>query len=239
MITHKVGKDYWKKRLVVEANATNFVNLVKRTIVEKNYLPNEVFNIDQSRFDKELHSYRTLNFKGAKRVMVAVGSKNATTHSYMVMPWIDAAGGVSDILYLKSQEAKGQFPQVYKPIIPDNIKAYFRPYKQLVRHISDCLEITDGIWRRDSYFKLQALAHYQFQAPMFRDMVLFAFHQAGYLAQRPEPFITPAKYCFAFDKFSTCSHTKCTAISDFKCAHCAKNFCFKHCLLEKLHINCK
>ncbi|RLU20229.1 hypothetical protein DMN91_006836 [Ooceraea biroi] len=258
-ITHKVGKTFWKKRLELEAKAVQFVDLVKKIISEKNYEPHEVINIDQSRFDKELHSYRSLAFKGAKQVFVTMGSKNAATHSYMVMGNIDASGTVMDFLYLKSQEANGKFPEIIKPIIPDNIKAYagtsammtnadskiyldllfqyliskgikkcllladswssnkntklfeevlakyegrlkverllipegttgmiqplnvyyFRPYKQFVRHISDSLEVCDGIWKRDNYFKLQALAHFQFQAPMFRDMVKYAFYKAG------------------------------------------------------------
>lgn len=57
-ITHKVGKDYWKKRFQLETKAAEFIELVKKTIQEKGYQPHEVINMDQSRFDKKLHSYR-------------------------------------------------------------------------------------------------------------------------------------------------------------------------------------
>ena len=76
------------------------------------------------------------------------------------------------------QEVLGQFPvlDVKKLIIPERTTGmiqpldvfYFRPYKQFVRHISDSLEISHRIWWRDHYFSLQAFAHYQFSAPIFR-----------------------------------------------------------------------
>jgi len=97
--------------LELEAKAVKFTDLIKKTIKEKNYEPHEVINFDQSRFDKELYSYRTLALKGAKQVFATMGSKNATTYSYMVMGNIDASSTVIDFLYLKSQEANGKFPE--------------------------------------------------------------------------------------------------------------------------------
>lgn len=108
----------------LETKTVQFVDLVKKTISEKNYEPHEVINIDQSRFDKELHSYRTLAFKGTKQVFAAMDSKSATMHSYIVMGNIDASGTVMDFLCLKSQETNGKFPEIIKPVIPDIIKAY-------------------------------------------------------------------------------------------------------------------
>ena len=137
-ITHKVGKDFWRARQDLEGKASNFVALVKQTIEEKGYSPQEVLNMDQSRFDKELHSQRSLAdkgnllcssklsnlmyFQGSRHVLAACGSKNATSHSYMVMPYVDMAGGLSSWLYVKSQEANGMFPQVRIPKIPGKIQ---------------------------------------------------------------------------------------------------------------------
>ena len=114
-ITHKVGKGYWKQELELKAKAAEFVNEVKQVIQEKGYQPREVINFDQSSFNKEIHSSRTLTHKGEKQVYVTVGSKNAATHSYMIMPFIDAAGGLSPILYLKIQETTGKFPITRPP----------------------------------------------------------------------------------------------------------------------------
>jgi len=105
---------------------------------------------------------------------------------------------------------------------------YFQPYKQFVRHISDSLEVCDKIWKRDNYFKLQALAHFKFQAPRFRNMIKLAFYKAGYLDEHPEAFKTLTQFCFSFEKFSICSHSNCEQFSDFKYAHCTKCYCFKH-----------
>lgn len=88
-----------------------FVNEVKQVILKKGYQPGAVINFDQSSFNKEIHSFRTLTRKEEKEVHVTIGFKNATTYSYieyMIMPFIDAAGGLSPILYLKIQETTGK-----------------------------------------------------------------------------------------------------------------------------------
>lgn len=59
-----------------------------KKIIEKSYRPHEVFNLDQSRFDKRLNSYRTLAQKGDKRIYHNVGSTHASTHNYMLFPII-------------------------------------------------------------------------------------------------------------------------------------------------------
>lgn len=47
---------------------------------------------------------------GTRQVLVGVGSKSATTHSYMIMPYLDMGGGVGKLLYLKSSEPGGNWP---------------------------------------------------------------------------------------------------------------------------------
>ena len=84
------------------------MTLVKDTIEPKGYSLEEVINCDQSRFDKELHSHRTRTFKGEHHVHVEVGSTNATTHSYMVMPIVTMSGAIIEPMYLKSQETNGK-----------------------------------------------------------------------------------------------------------------------------------
>jgi len=122
-ITYKVGKNFWKKRLELEAKAIQSVDLVKKTISEKNYDPQKGNNQHRSsRFDKELHNYCLL-LKILNKYL-RLGSKNATTYSYMVTSNIDVSGTVMDFLYLKSQETNGKFPEIIKPVISDIIKAY-------------------------------------------------------------------------------------------------------------------
>lgn len=60
---------------------------------------------------------------------VAVGNKSATTHSYMVMPYLDMGGGVGKLLYLKSSEASGKWPQ--NMATPQG-NVYFKVYLLLI-----------------------------------------------------------------------------------------------------------
>ena len=113
-----------KNQAKIDSVREAFLERVKRAISDGGYEEYEVCNCDQSRFDKELHSHRTHAFRGQHHVTVEVGSISATTHSYMVMPIISMAGIVSKRLYLKSQEPKGQWPQIKTPKFPPNIVAY-------------------------------------------------------------------------------------------------------------------
>lgn len=123
-ITHKVGRDYWKKQDNLANSADNFVAEVRQIIEEEGYSPEEVFNFDQTRFDKEPHSHRTHAIRGDAQVKAVVGSINATTHSYCVMPLISMAGDVLEPLYLLSQEAGGHWPKTKQPKQPTNLAAY-------------------------------------------------------------------------------------------------------------------
>ncbi|EZA57988.1 hypothetical protein X777_01996 [Ooceraea biroi] len=123
-ITHKVGPDYYVKQQDKRVAADEFVAQVRQTIQTNGYQPHEVINFDQSLFQKEIKSGRTLNKQGEKKIFGAVDLINASTHSYMVMPYIDASGGLCPRLYLKTPEASGTFPAVRRPNIPSNISAH-------------------------------------------------------------------------------------------------------------------
>ena len=70
--------------------ADKFVKALKPLI--QGASPSHTFNTDQSGFQKELYSGRTLSNKGEKIVESAVQSVNATTHSYTIQPTISASG---------------------------------------------------------------------------------------------------------------------------------------------------
>ncbi|CAF3953312.1 unnamed protein product, partial [Rotaria sp. Silwood1] len=67
-----------------------FVTEVKRILPK--YKLESIFNTDQSGFNYEFASNRTLSFRNERSTFVTVQSLNATTHSYTVMPLINAAG---------------------------------------------------------------------------------------------------------------------------------------------------
>jgi len=55
----------------------------------------QLVNTDQSGIELELHSGRTLDFKGVHKVQAVAQSVNATTHSFTIQVIVSADGDVS------------------------------------------------------------------------------------------------------------------------------------------------
>lgn len=83
----------------------------------------EVYNADESGFNLEIHSGRTLTQLGAKIVEARVQSVSSTTHSYTIMPIILASGRLLSPLYIVLKESTGTFgPRVQETLFrPVNI----------------------------------------------------------------------------------------------------------------------
>jgi hypothetical protein len=75
----------------------------------EDYLPSQIFNSDQSGFNYEIHSGRTLDFVGVKSVEGVVQSISSTTHSYTIQPTISADGNLLSPLFVALQEPDGKF----------------------------------------------------------------------------------------------------------------------------------
>jgi hypothetical protein len=93
----------------IEQSGEDFVMKVKTWMAAHPNWP--VFNADQSGFEKELHSGRTLETRGAKQVEAVVQSIAATTHSYTILPTISADGRLMSPLFIVLQEKNGRFPE--------------------------------------------------------------------------------------------------------------------------------
>ena len=93
-------------------------------LVLENYTNESVFNTDQSGFNLEIHSGRTLNIKGEKSVYGKAQSIGALTHSYTIQPIISADGNLLEPMLLVLQEQNGKFgPRIEKNIFKaTNIK---------------------------------------------------------------------------------------------------------------------
>lgn len=91
----------------INEGAAAFVASIKQLM--PSYQPNQVFNTDQSGFNKELHSKGTLRFKGAKQVTALIQSEHAMTHSYTIQPLISADGTLHSPLFIILQEENGKF----------------------------------------------------------------------------------------------------------------------------------
>jgi hypothetical protein len=103
----------------IKRTADEFVNKVSKCISK--YRLDAVLNADQSSFNYEIASNRTLSYVGEKAVYVSVNSINATTHSYTVMPIITAAGQLLNPVFVCLQEPIGRFPVTKNVFSPSNV----------------------------------------------------------------------------------------------------------------------
>ena len=91
-----------------------FVKSVKPLILNK---LNSTYNTDQSGFNYELHSGRTLEVVGIKHISAKVQSLSALTHSYTIQPTISADGILLTPLFVILQEKDGKFgPKVQQDL---------------------------------------------------------------------------------------------------------------------------
>lgn len=104
---------------------------------------------------------------------------------------------------------------------------FFRSWKQFVRRISDraLIEGEVDMFQRDNIIKLQSLVHFQFSAPIYSDMIRYAWYKSGLVQTRPPTFETPLQFCFPQEVH----HCKqCTRFMFMKCSWCHDFFCFNH-----------
>jgi hypothetical protein len=114
---------------------------------------------------------------------------------------------------------------------------FFRPYKNFVKYVTDMALVLAPeyeIWSRTNFIKLQSLAHFQFSAERFSNMIKYAFYKVGILDIEPDPFQTPAQYCLD-NADGNCAHEDCTTCAFMTCAHCEESFCYAHAIIE-LHM---
>jgi hypothetical protein len=106
------------------------------------YETSEVMNTDQSGIELELHSTRTLSYKGEKLTVAAVRSTNATTHSYTVQPTITLDGHLLSPIYLCLKEPKGH--------MSENIRSHLLKTSNVVVTCSSSGKLTTSLveyWR--------------------------------------------------------------------------------------------
>jgi hypothetical protein len=114
-ITRFVTSSYSREKTNLIDTADLFVNSSK--IFLANYSDDDVYNTDQSGFTREIHSGRTLEFKGTKQVEGVVQSVSATTHLYTIQPTISKSGKLLSPLFIVLQEPTGSFgPRVQQTL---------------------------------------------------------------------------------------------------------------------------
>ena len=129
-ITNHVTSTELLKEIDIQNAAIEFTLEVSELIEQMKLQPHQVINIDQSKFEKELHSRRTLEEKGRSNVRAVVGSVYATKHSYCIMPIISMDGTLHKTLYVLVSEPSGSFPSS-KAQDPANIRSFASKTSQM------------------------------------------------------------------------------------------------------------
>lgn len=116
-VTRSTRTDTEHLRLVSD----NFIQQVKPYITSIG--GSNVYNADESGFNLEIHSGRTLAVKGQKTVEGIVQSLHSTTHSYTILPAISADGRLLSPLFLVLKESTNTFgPRVAQSLFrPVNV----------------------------------------------------------------------------------------------------------------------
>jgi len=124
-VSRKINKFITQKSVLgqvkLKEQATEFVDDISRLISEVGEC--NVFNTDQSGFNLEMHTGRTLSFKGELKIEALAQSLNSMTHSYTIQPLISANGTLLSPLLIVLQEKDGIFgPKIKKNLFtPENV----------------------------------------------------------------------------------------------------------------------
>lgn len=119
IVSRKITKFVTKKTIaskeILKEKCDTFIERVKYYITE--YGLENIYNSDQSGFQLELHTGRSLAIKGTKKVESVVQSISATTHSYTIQPTVSADGRLLSPLFIVLKEVGGTFgPRVQETI---------------------------------------------------------------------------------------------------------------------------
>lgn len=121
LVSRKVTK-VWSAAKLARSKETEAAAAAFRAKVlqeAQKYPPVMVLNTDQSGYQYEYYSARTLSWQGEKETPIAARSMNKTTHSYTIQPTLALDGTLHSPLYLCTQELKGRMGPKVEP-------SYFR-----------------------------------------------------------------------------------------------------------------
>ncbi len=120
---------------IIKKTANDFVTEVSKHVPK--YKLDSILNTDQSGFNYEMVSNRTLSYEGERTTYLSVRSLNATTHSYTVMPIISAAGQLLDPVFICLQEPTGRFPTTKRIFSAPNAVVACSESGKLNKHLVD------------------------------------------------------------------------------------------------------
>lgn len=113
-------------------------------------------------------------------------------------------------------------------------KKFFKRIVELALHQGRMAEMTT----RESVINLHSLIYNQFQAPVYRDMIRYAWHNTdrSYTDAELDQARVPPRMVqdiqFEFDQSKLCEHN-CSNYAVVKCSYCGKLLCLRHFLERK------
>lgn len=125
IVSRKINKFVTRKTLEstteIEKKSDQFVNDVRQCALSVGWA--NVYNSDQSGFQLEMYSGRTLATEGEQQIQCVVQSVASTTHSYTIQPTISAEGKLLSPLFLVLQERSGKFGLIVEENLfrPENV----------------------------------------------------------------------------------------------------------------------
>ncbi|CAG7827512.1 unnamed protein product [Allacma fusca] len=128
VVARKITKYITAKNLEnaeeIEVDAAVFVHAVRNLISEEEIQPANVYNADQSGFEYEFASKRTLCLKGTRQPYLSVLHANAVSHSYTIMVGMTMDGKLMPEVFICCQEKNGTFgPRVRNSLkVPTNVQ---------------------------------------------------------------------------------------------------------------------
>ncbi|EFN84585.1 hypothetical protein EAI_12489, partial [Harpegnathos saltator] len=130
----------------LQESADDFLETVKALIEQ--FASENIYNADQSGFQLEIHSGRSLSNQGEKKVERVVQSISSTTHSYTIQPIISCNGNLLSPLFIVLKEASvGKFG----PRVEENL---FKPENVIVKASKSGKMTSDHfkMWLEQAYF---------------------------------------------------------------------------------------
>lgn len=149
IVSRKITKLITKKNLQskehLETESNRFIENVKYYITRYGF--ENIYNSDQSGFQLELRSGRSLAIEGTKKIECIAQSISATTHSYTIQPTISGDGRLLSPLFIVLKEPTGEFgPRVQETMFrQNNIFVLASKSGKLTSHHFE-------IWLREVYF---------------------------------------------------------------------------------------
>lgn len=123
-ITHLVTKRNLFPEVSLQPIIDEFRDNFQKMVNQRKCQLSCIMNTDQSGFNYEIVSKRTLDIRGSKTVDATVIAKNKTTHSYTIQMTINAAGKFVGPLFIVLQESKGEFG----PIVMQKVAKLSTPH---------------------------------------------------------------------------------------------------------------